>query len=54
VVALVTGFLTLQPGFDSRLDHVDSVLDKVAFRQIFYNYCVLSFQFSFHELPNTD
>jgi hypothetical protein len=47
---LVAGFPLWWPGFNPRLDHVGSMLDKVTLGQVFSNCFGFPCQFSFHEM----
>jgi hypothetical protein len=51
---LVTGFPPWWPRLEPRPGHVGFVMDKVALKQVFYEYFGYFCQFSFHQLLSTD
>jgi hypothetical protein len=47
---LVAGFPPLRPEFEPGSNHVGFIVDKVALRQVFFEYFGLPYLFAFHRL----
>jgi hypothetical protein len=50
---LLAGFLQRRSGFDRQSGHAESVVGKVAVRQVFSAYISFPCQLSFRQLPHT-